>query len=615
MSDHTDAATTDDVMPAWERRLRAPAVSMPDWSPHAPDRIVFESSESGIYQVHCWDRVTGVRRQVTDHPVGVIDGVATLDGEGILYWQDETGDESGRWFVTPFEGGEPRPFLENVPMGWNQGFAQAPGIVVAAISDREGFAVHVSVDGGPAHEMVRSPEGISLAGAEGGGYNRAALSADGTLLCVEHSEHGDLMHPALRVFDPRSGEVLGEQLDEGMALSAAAWSPVPGDQRLVILHEREGEERPAMWDLATGERTDLATGLDGIVEVHDWWPDASSLLLVQLSEGRSRLWRFALATGELTPLEHPVGTIWTGRVRPDGSVWFRCSSGAEPPRVLDDRGEEILRAEGDRSPAGRPYESWWFDNGVGDRVHGFYATPSGDGPFPVMMFVHGGPTWLDTDRWSPEVQAYIDAGFVVGMVNYRGSTGYGRAWRDVLIGDIGGPELIDVNAGLADLVARGIADPARAVIAGWSWGGYITLMELGKHPDLWAAGMAGVPVGDYEASYDDMSPELQAYDRALLGGAPADVPELMRERNPIYLASEVRAPVLIVAGENDSRCPIRQVMIYVDALKERNHPHELYLFGTGHSTFATDEEVEQIRTIVEFLSRQVEGVGFDAKAD
>ena len=157
----------------------------------------------------------------------------------------------------------------------------------------------------------------------------------------------------------------------------------------------------------------------------------------------------------------------------------------------------------------------------------------------MIMLVHGGPTWLDTDRFSPEVQGYVDAGFAVGMVNYRGSTGYGREWRDTLIGNIGGPELVDVNAGLADLVARGIADPDRAVIGGWSWGGYITLMELGKHPDLWTAASPACRWGTTSSSYDDMSPELQAYDRALLGGAPADVPELMRDRNPINFADQV----------------------------------------------------------------------------
>jgi dipeptidyl aminopeptidase/acylaminoacyl peptidase len=199
----------------------------------------------------------------------------------------------------------------------------------------------------------------------------------------------------------------------------------------------------------------------------------------------------------------------------------------------------------------------------------------------------------------------VDAGFAVGMVNYRGSIGYGRAWRDALIGNIGKPELEDVNAGLADLVARGIADPERAVIAGWSWGGYTTLMELGKHPELWTCGVAGVPVADYELSYADMSPELQAYDRALLGGAPKDVPELMADRNPINFADDVRAPVLFIIGEHDTRCPPRQALAYVEKLAARDHPHEVYLFATGHSSFDVDEAINQQRAILDFLARHV----------
>jgi dipeptidyl aminopeptidase/acylaminoacyl peptidase len=113
---------------------------------------------------------------------------------------------------------------------------------------------------------------------------------------------------------------------------------------------------------------------------------------------------------------------------------------------------------------------------------------------------------VDLDDWNPEVQAYVDAGFAAGMINYRGSIGYGRAWPDALIGDIGGPDLEDVNAGLRDLVERGIADPERAVIAGHSWDGYVTLLNLGKYPELWIGGVAGVPVGDYEAGYEELSP-------------------------------------------------------------------------------------------------------------
>jgi pimeloyl-ACP methyl ester carboxylesterase len=603
-------ASAVEEMPAWERRFRAPLTFLPSWSPAAPDLVVYASNESGVWQLHARDLATDLHRRVTDHPVGVLDGTLTLDGEGIVWFQDETGDESGQWLVQPFHGGEMRPFLEGVPHGWTDGLAQAPGIVAAALSGRDGFAVYVSLDGAPAREVHRSRESVQLGGGENGGFLLGALSTDGSLLCLQHAEHGDLIHPALRVIDPRSGETVGELLDEGMSLAAKCWSPVPGDQRLAVEHERDGDERPALWNLATGEREDLALDLVGGVFVEDWWPDASALLLKHRHEGRDRLYRYELSSGALDALDSEPGFVWGARVRPDGHVWFLHEQGHRQRLVLDDVGAEPVTAEGPRAPAARPYESWHFENPHGQRVHGFYVTPDDSGgPFPVLMFVHGGPTWLDLDRWQPEVQAYVDAGFVVAMVNYRGSIGYGREWRDTLVGNIGGPELEDVNAGLRDLVARGIADPARAVIAGYSWGGYVTLLELGKHPDLWVCGVAGVPVGDYEDGYEELSPLLQAYDRALLGGhEPKDLPELMRDRNAINFADDVRAPVLFLIGRNDSRCPYRQAMRYAEKLAARNHPHEVYVFETGHGSFDVDERVRQVQTILDFLSRHVPGL-------
>jgi dipeptidyl aminopeptidase/acylaminoacyl peptidase len=597
------------TMPDWERRFRAPTVALPDWSPRAPDRLVYASSESGIWQVHCRDLRTGLGRQVTDHPVGVLDGTPTLDGSGVLWFSDDSGDESGRWFVAPFEGGEAQPFLTGVPIGWNEGFGQAEGIVAAGISDRDGFGIYVSEAGAPAKLLARSPESLQVAGTAEGGFSRSAFSADGSLLCLEHTEGGDLIHPALRVVDPRTGEVVGDLRDEGMALKAAAWSPVRGRQLLAIVDELDGEERPGLWDLASGERRRLLVELSGAVTVADWYPDGGALLLINLREGRHQLYRYELESGALRAIEHPVGTIaWTARVRPDGTVWYRLTQGHREARVLAEDGHEVLRASPRPAPAGRPFASWRFDNEHGQSVHGFFVTPEGEGPFPVFMLVHGGPTWLDTDRYHPEAQAYVDAGFLVGMVNYRGSTGYGREWRDALHANIGGPELEDVNAGLRDLVARGLADPARAVIGGWSWGGYVTLMELGKHPDLWLCGIAGVPVGDYVQGYEDLSPSLQAYDRALLGAAPADVPELMADRSPINHADKVRAPVFFLVGENDSRCPYRQAMAYVERLAARDAPHEVYVFGTGHGSNDLDEKVRQQRLILDFLARHVPGL-------
>ncbi len=91
---------------SWKARFRAPVSFLPEWSPASPRHAVYASNESGIWQVHALDTETGERRQVTDHPVGLLDGAPTLAGDGVLWFQDETGDESGRWLVQPFHGGE-----------------------------------------------------------------------------------------------------------------------------------------------------------------------------------------------------------------------------------------------------------------------------------------------------------------------------------------------------------------------------------------------------------------------------------------------------------------------------------------------------------------------------
>jgi dipeptidyl aminopeptidase/acylaminoacyl peptidase len=241
-------------------------------------------------------------------------------------------------------------------------------------------------------------------------------------------------------------------------------------------------------------------------------------------------------------------------------------------------------------------------------VHGWIVEPDGDGPHPLMVFVHGGPYWLYDDHYMPEVQAYVDLGFMVAMPNYRGSTGYGRAWRDALTGDPGFTDVDDVTAGLRDLLSRSDVDPERVVVAGWSWGGYITLMELGRNPDLWTAGVAGIPVGDYVMAYKEEAPSLQAMDRALFGGTPEEKPDLYERSNPITYADNVDAPVLFVIGENDSRCPLGQALAYVDKLAERNAPHEVYRFGTGHGSAVSDEDVRQIGAILAFLDKTVPGL-------
>jgi len=597
--------------PRWKQRYRAPALTLPRWGIDGPDHLVYASNVSGSWQVHAWDRATGGHRQVTDHPTGVRSGGATPDGASVVWFEDSKGDEIGRWLAQPFGGGEVAPLLPDAEPSWSAGLALGPGgLAAVGLASREGFRVRVGRIGGGTEELYRHEQMVEV----------ADLSRDGGLLVVHHAEHGDNLHPALRAFDTERLAPVADLWDgKGNGLLAAGFSPVAGDSRVAVLHERTGRLRPALWDPRSGERTDFDVDLPGDVEVADWWPDASALLLVHTHLGRDELYRLDLPGGTLQrldlpggtlqPLDHPPGSIGGASVRPDGAVWYRWSSGPSAPEVRavgDDA--VVLRPPGAVAPPGVAYESWTFTNPAGDRVHGFLAAPAGVGPHPTVMLVHGGPHHHDADSFSPEVQAWVDHGWAVALVNYRGSTGYGKAWMDVLEGDPGRPEIEDVVAGRDDLTARGVADPERVVIAGASWGGYISLQTVGTAPDGWRAALAVVPVADYVAAYADESEGLQALDRTLFGGGPEEKPELFAERSPITHVGKVQVPVLLMVGENDTRCPLQQVLNYADRLAALGKEFELDRFDAGHGALVVDERIRQAEVELAFAARHVPGV-------
>jgi dipeptidyl aminopeptidase/acylaminoacyl peptidase len=572
-----------------------------------PERFVLVSDEGASFQAYAWEPGSEPRRR-SDEPVGVIYATISGDGSSVVWFSDPTGDESGRWVAAPFEGGEVRELLPGAPVGWPEGLALGRERVVAVIADREGFAVHVSEQGGPAKEIHRHPDHVGFSDSDFHleGFDHVGLSADGSLICLEVAQDGDNIHRKLLVLDPHTGAALAELADgPGLGLSAYAWSPVPGDQRMLFGHERDDRLRPGVWNLVTNERSDLELDLPGEAIPIDWWPDGRSILLAHLFRGRDRLYRLDVERGSLDEVAHPPGEIHGARVRPDGRVWLRVSSSGRAPLLLDDTGEEVLAPAPGGVRDGRGFREWLFQNPAGDLVQGWLATPPGDGPFPLYLRVHGGPNWLYLDTWWPEVQSLVDEGFAVAMVNYRGSIGYGRRWRDHIIGNIGFPEVEDVVAGRDDLVERQVADPERVVMGGWSWGGYITLLALGMHPERFAAGVAGVPVGDYLDSYDDSAPSLQAYDRTLAGGVVHDIPEFIAERSPITYVHEVRAPVFVLVGEHDTRCVPGQVYRYVRALRKAGGDVEVYSYAEGHSSYIVDEEVREWGAVLEFLRRRV----------
>ncbi|MFE2534487.1 prolyl oligopeptidase family serine peptidase [Streptomyces sp. NPDC059371] len=593
-------------MPDWEKRFRAPRVSLPDWAEDAPHRSLFVSNATGTYELYAWDRATGKQRQVTHRANGTTDGVLSPDGEWIWWFDDKDGDEFGVWRRRPFDaalvvGDVDDPAVPGLDPSYPAGLAigrDGRTAVVGRSTDEDGSTIHVARAGDATVEIYRHRESAGV----------GDLSHDGSLIAVEHTEHGDAMHSALKVLRPDGSAVAELDDTEGgtveLGLEVLGFAPVDGDSRLLIGHQRRGRWEPLVWDVVSGEQTDLGLDLPGDVAA-EWYPDGSALLIAHSFEARSDLWRYDLASGELTRVPTPPGTVSGATARPDGTVEYLWSSAAEPSTVRSTTGEIVLDPPGQKSPGSVPVEDVWVE-GPGGRVHALIQKPAGvTGPLPTVFEIHGGPTWHDSDSFAAGPAAWVDHGYAVVRVNYRGSTGYGRAWTDALKHRVGLIELEDIAAVREWAVTSGLADPDRLILTGGSWGGYLTLLGVGTQPDAWALGIAAVPVADYVAAYHDEMEALKAMDRTLLGGTPEEVPERFEASSPLTYVEAVKVPVYISAGVNDPRCPIRQIDNYVTRLAAREAVHEVYRYDAGHGSLVVDERIKQVRLELDFAERHL----------
>lgn len=596
------AAGGASAMPDWEKRFRAPRVTLPTWAQEAPHRGLFVSNATGIFELYAWDRSTGEQRQATDRPNGTTDGVLSPDGEWLWWFSDTDGDEFGEWLRQPFAGGPDEVAVPGLARGYAAGLllGRDGTAVIGRSTEEDGSTIHLARPGAAPVEIYRHRESA----------HAASLSHDGSLIAVEHTEHGDAMHSALRVLRADGGTVA--ELDDTrggtaeLSLIALGFAQVAGDTRLLVGHQRGGRWEPMIWDPVAGETIPLPLELPGDTHA-EWFPDARALLIVHDHRARSELYRLELPDGRpgaLTRLPTPAGAISAATARPDGTVEFLWSSAAEPPQVRSTTGAAVLDPPGPKAPPSVPVGDAWVP-GPGGEVHALVQRPAGEGPFPTVFDIHGGPTWHDSDAFAAQPAAWVDHGFAVVRVNYRGSTGYGRAWTDALKHRVGLIELEDIAAVRSWAVESGLADPERMVLTGGSWGGYLTLLGLGTQPELWTVGIAAVPVADYVTAYADEMEALKALDRTLFGGSPEELPERWAASSPISHVDRVKAPVYISAGMNDPRCPIRQIDNYVARLAARGAPHEVYRYDAGHGSLVVEERIKQLRLEIDFALRHL----------
>jgi dipeptidyl aminopeptidase/acylaminoacyl peptidase len=228
-----------------------------------------------------------------------------------------------------------------------------------------------------------------------------------------------------------------------------------------------------------------------------------------------------------------------------------------------------------------------------------------DGRNAAVVYVHGGPQSQTVNSFNRAIQYLANAGYLVIAPNYRGSTGYGKHFMDANRFDMGGGDLSDVLAAAEFIKKSGYVDPKKIVLMGGSYGGYLTMMGVTQQPDEWAAGVAIVPFVNWFTEVENEDPILREYDLATMGDPVKDKMRY-QERSPIFFTDRIKAPVLLLAGGNDPRCPKEESEQVAEAIRKRGGTVEMNIYSDeGHGFARIGNQIDAYQRVADFLKKYV----------
>ncbi|WLI88879.1 S9 family peptidase [Massilia sp. R2A-15] len=339
------------------------------------------------------------------------------------------------------------------------------------------------------------------------------------------------------------------------------------------------------------------------------------IVCTYIENGVSRLAQLSTATGKLQPIANPYEEIRELRVAGDivALLGGAPTIPLELARIDLSTGARKVLARSiadlpDESELSVP-ESISYPTSGKRLAHAFYYPPRnahyepapGSKP-PLMVISHGGPTGMASNTLKLATQFWTSRGFAVLDVNYGGSSGFGRAYRDALKGQWGVIDVDDCVAGARHLAARGMVDPDRLVIRGGSAGGLTTLCALTFH-DVFKAGASYYGVSDLKGLDDDSHKFESHYNEYLIAPQP-EAEMLYMLRSPIHHAGQIKRPMIFFQGLDDKVVPPQQSEVMVEALRNAGVPVAyITLEGEGHGFRKAESIVRTLEAELYFYQR------------
>ena len=226
-----------------------------------------------------------------------------------------------------------------------------------------------------------------------------------------------------------------------------------------------------------------------------------------------------------------------------------------------------------------------------------------DGSNPGIVLPHGGPTGQTLDSFNRGVVALVSRGYTVIAPNVRGSTGYGMAFQKANVKDLGGGDLEDEVYAAKFMAATGYVDAKKMGITGGSYGGYMTLMAIGKKPDLWAAAVEQYGIINWLTMLQHEDPFLQEYEKSLLGDPEKDR-SIYENASPIKYLRNAEAPLLVLQGENDIRVPKEEAEQVIAIYKEIGKPVDSHFYpAEGHGFAKRENQIDAINRTIAWFDR------------
>jgi dipeptidyl aminopeptidase/acylaminoacyl peptidase len=584
----------------------------------SPDgtRIAWLAPVDGVLNVWVGQIGADDAKPVTDDTDrGIRDYRWAHDDRHLLYVQDRGGDENWHLYAVDLEGGGTRdltPF---------------DGVQAQLIATDKRFPDRVLVGLNKDNPELHDVYQLDLASgkldlvAPNPGFIGWVADADLRVRCgVAPTPDGGLIVMVRDSEDAEWRQALQVGPEDALGTSPVAFSR-DGSEVLMVSSEDANAARLIRLDLADGDRQVIYADPRYDVESVVLHPDTREPELVTVVRDRAEIEAVDPALAEeLARIRavHPGDPVFLGRDHAD-RTWLLAFTADDGPvsYYAWDRAEQRATFLFVHRPELQRYqlasmEPFSFTARDGLEVHGYVSFPPGSSRsgLPTVLNVHGGPWYRDTWGFNPEVQWFANRGYLCVQVNFRGSTGYGKAFLNAGDREWGAAMHDDLVDAVRHVVERGWADPARVAIYGGSYGGYAALVGATFTPDLFRCAVDLVGPSNLKTLIESIPPywkPMVALFNTRVGDPETEV-DFLWSRSPLSKVDQIRIPVLIAQGANDPRVKQAESEQIVAAMRDKGIAYEYLLFPDEGHGFAKPENRLRFYAVAErFLATHLGG--------